>query len=163
MIEQTTFYLSVGRPVYAELLDGRMLAGRLELHDQQNVMIGTEEIRCEDIADLRAAAVLVAYHAAPENGELALPDGALIRFQKADLEQPERDFPYIRFSNYDCKISGHLYLDESNSDGARLSMRDLRVEQAVRSLDCAELRNRAWLYEVKDRALLLELPLRNQA
>ena len=161
MIEQTTFYLSVGRPVYAELLDGRMLAGRLELHDQQNVMIGTEEIRCEDIADLRAAAVLVAYHAAPENGELALPDGALIRFQKADLEQPERDFPYIRFSNYDCKISGHLYLDESNSDGARLSMRDLRVEQAVRSLDCAELRNRAWLYEVKDRALLLPAKLQN--
>lgn len=161
MIEQTTFYLSVGRPVYAELLDGRMLAGRLELHDQQNVMIGTEEIRCEDIADLRAAAVLVAYHAAPENGELALPDGALIRFQKADLEQPERDFPYIRFSNYDCKISGHLYLDESNLDGARLSMRDLRVEQAVRSLDCAELRNRAWLYEVKDRALLLPAKLQN--
>ena len=45
MIEQTTFYLSVGRPVHAELLDGRMLAGRLVLCGQQTVMIGTEEIR----------------------------------------------------------------------------------------------------------------------
>lgn len=162
MIEQTTFYLSVGRPVYAELLDGRMLAGRLELHDQQNVMIGTEEVCLESIVDVRVMAALGVYHAAHEAGDLVLLDGMVVPFTKSDLESAERDFKYIKLSNYDCRISGHLDLmrDEPDSD-VRLALRDLRVESAVLSLNCSELGKKNWLYKIADRDLLLPARLQS--
>lgn len=160
MIEQSALYLCIGRDVRATLADGRVLAGRLVLLDGQLIRVGTTgEAHSEDIVDLRVTATLQAYHAAHEAGEALLPEGWVVPFTKDDLEQPERDFPFIRLSNYDCMLTGHLYLeqDERNNYG-RLVLRDVRVEHAVLSLSCMELR-KCWLYETAGQELLLPAKL----
>lgn len=161
MIEQSTLYLCIGRDVRATLADGRVMAGRLVLLDGQLIRVGTGEARSEDIVDLRVTAALQAYHASHEAGEALLPEGWVIPFAKDDLEQPERDFPFIRLSNYDCELSGHLRMerDEHNAYG-RLVLQDVRVENAMLSLNCPELR-RFWLYETAGQELLLPAKLQS--
>lgn len=162
MIEQSTLYLCIGRDVRATLADGRVLAGRLVLLDGQLIRVGTTgEVRSEDIVDLRVTATLQAYHAAHGAGEALLPEGWVVPFTKDDLEQPERDFPFIRLSNYDCVLTGHLYLeqDERNAYG-QLVLRDVRVEHAVISLSCLELR-KCWLYKTAGQELLLPAKLQS--
>lgn len=165
MIEQSTLYLCIGRDVRATLADGRVLAGRLVLLDGQLIRVGTTgEVRSEDIVDLRVTATLQAYHAAHEAGEVLLPEGWVVPFTKDDLEQPERDFPFIRLSNYDCELSGHLLMerDEHNAYG-RLVLQDVRVENAMLSLNCPELRKFFWLYETTGQKLLLPAKLQSDS
>lgn len=163
MIEQSTLYLCIGRDARATLADGRVLAGRLVLLDGQLIRVGTTgKVRSEDIVDLRVTATLQAYHAAHEAGEALLPEGWVVPFTKDDLEQPERDFPFIRLSNYDCVLTGHLRMerDEHNAYG-RLVLQDVRVENAMLSLNCSELRKFFWLYETTGQELLLPAKLQS--